>query len=63
MDGAGLNATWNESFTLEDIAKEIRDKGKLIIEAYDSDPIGSGIIGSAEAIDYKLLMKSTASYS
>ena len=57
-DEAGLKATWNETFSLDDIAKEIKSGKKLILVATDVDVGVNETIGTSKPIDYNTFMKS-----
>ena len=53
---AGKEATWNEEFVLEDIAREIAAGGKLRLEALDEDTLSNDWIGATLPIPYTELV-------
>jgi len=49
---AGRRATWNETFTLDDIHREIRSGGKLRLEALDDDTLSDDWLGASHPISF-----------
>ena len=54
--------TWNEEFTLDNVAREIAAGGKLRLEARDEDPGIDDWIGATMPIAYSELCASQGRY-
>ena len=54
--GAGKEATWNEEFTLDNIAREIASGNKLRLEALDDDTVSDDWIGATMPLSYSELV-------
>jgi Ca2+-dependent lipid-binding protein len=52
-DGAGLNATWNETFQLPNIKNQAAKGGNIIFEAYDKDLVSSDLLGVCDPLDFE----------
>ena len=57
--GAGKEATWNEEFTLDNIAREIAAGNKLRLEALDDDTVSDDWIGATMPLSYNELVNTS----
>jgi len=51
-DNAGKNAQWNETFTLDNIQREISSGATLRLEALDDDTLSDDWLGATQPISY-----------
>lgn len=52
-DDAGLAATWDETFQLPNIKGQVANKGSIVFEAYDKDPLSSDLLGVTDPLDFE----------
>jgi len=48
----GKNVVFDETFELTNVAQEIENNGKLVLNAYDCDGMVEESLGSSDAIDF-----------
>jgi hypothetical protein len=58
-DNAGKNAQWNETFTLDNIHREISNGGSLRLEALDDDTMSDDWLGATQPISYSEFTRSS----
>jgi len=58
-DDAGKNAQWNETFTLDNIQREISNGGSLRLEALDDDTMSDDWLGATQPISLSELTRSS----
>ena len=54
----GKDVVFDETFELKNIAQEIENNGKLVLNAYDCDGVVEELIGTSEALDFQGLVES-----
>ena len=52
-DGAGLNATFDETFQLPNIKSQVDKGGNIVFEALDKDLVSSDLLGVSDALDFE----------
>lgn len=52
IEDGGKKVVFDETFELKNVAQEIENNGKLVLNTYDCDGMIEEAIGSSEALDF-----------